>query len=266
MNITGKKEEKITLVLFAAALVLIAIAPVASAAWDSSEVNFEVRLSETACNNNGDIWLYPDGTSSNSLNNCKLGVDSTTKTCCPLGYNCEQSAGNWNCVANATFTCFDYKTQGACNNYAETTAKNSIYRATGKECGSFEYASGADCIKQIVSCKCEWSSSNNRCDSKYSINKNCSDGTGGILGACAFNDGGSTGCDEDIMLLKWSASWSGSEADKPAECADGNKQISCRPTIKLPFFTLLNGITVIAVIMLIYMIYAKKVKRCITKF
>lgn len=253
----GKKEGEITWVLFAIALALIAIMPAVSAfIFDDSNVNFEIRFSETSCNDNGDMWVYPDGTSSNSLNDCKLSVGSAEKICCPLGYNCEQSGGDWNCIANSTFTCFDYKTQGACSGYAESTAKNSIYRTTGKACGSFEYVSGADCVDQIINCKCAWNSGAGKCDSQYNVNRNCSDGTGGILGACAFNDGGSTGCEEDIMLLKWTSSWSGAEADKPAECADGSRQVPCKPTIKLPFFTATNIIAAVIILAIIYIIYS----------
>src|SRR3989338_2258303 len=103
-------KNYLTLGLIAAFFIVFAstIMIVSASVWDSSNVDFEIRLSETVCNQNGDTWLFPDGSLTDSLNSCKLSVGSAEKICCPLGYNCEQSAGIWNCVANATFTCFDY--------------------------------------------------------------------------------------------------------------------------------------------------------------
>ena len=265
MEISKKKMEKrmntgaFFLIAVFILLALLALQPVSAWIWDESTVDFEIRLIETTCSTTGDRWLEPDESSSSSLQACRKTVNGATKTCCPLGFNCEQQGGTWSCYANATFTCFDYKTQSDCTGYSTSVAENSVYRSTGKYCGSWEQTAsttpGVDCIKQVTNCRCAWGNAST-CSSSYALNLNCSDGTGGIIGACTFSDAGSTGCEEDIMLLKWGGAWTGNAAEKPSDCADGSKQVPCRPTLKLGFFTAQNAIAVILLIAIIYIIYS----------
>lgn len=265
MGINKKGIEKRTVAgafLLIAVIILLALPalkPVSAWTWDESTVEFRITLTETTCSTTGDRWLEPDESSSNSLQDCRKTVNGATKTCCPLGFNCEQQGGAWSCYANATFTCFDYTTQSACSGYAESVAENSVYRSTGKYCGSWEQATsttpGVDCIKQVTNCRCAWSNAST-CSSSYALNLNCSDGTGGLIGACTFSDAGSTGCEEDIMLLKWGGAWTGNAAERPSDCSDGSKQVPCRPTLKLGFFTAQNAIAAILVIAIIYIAYS----------
>ena len=144
-----------------------------------------------------------------------------------------------------------------CNRYSETVAKSFVSQVTGKICG--KYAGPVqNCFNGIDDCKCVWSQVS--CNASYSEVKICG-GQSSTTGTCTFSDDSSSECEGDITTIKWKATWiSALNASAPAECKDGSKQILCRPTIKLPFFTLVNVIAVIALLIVIYyFFFIKKV-------
>ena len=158
-------------------------------------------------------------------------------------------------MANATFICFNYKTRELCNIYSEVVAKSSIFQLTKKSCGSYNYNISSGCYRGIDDCECVWSQGS--CNASYSEVKICG-GQSSTTGTCTFSDDSSSECEGDITTIKWKATWLG--AGSAPECKEGSKQILCRPTIKLPFFTLVNVIAVIALLIVIYyFFFIKKV-------
>jgi len=206
------------------------------------------------CSENGREWIDNEG-SSDSFNNCKL--PGIAETCCPDNYECIiGNDGKGVCSPSNDFSCFNYEIENECENYNINVAKRSIKDMSGLDCGGFDSTG-----KYVAKCRCQWDSADNECDANYTlINIDVEESP--TLGNCVFNNQESaTQCVDEKITLKWSATWTGDAASKPAECTSGSFSIPCPPVIAVPFFTPINVIAVIVILVIVYYLIINSKKK-----
>lgn len=174
-----------------------------------------------------------------------------------------------------------------CANYNETNCEDDpctiALDSASVECG---YTQDCDTYNN---CKCVWDEDEQSCESAYEV-KSCAWGIPDS-GICIYDEDTADNCDDGFLSYSWDATWQwypeNSFAINPdpvsgdyvfdgsvwrydpkddygvrqsEDCVDGSDTLPCPAKIQLPFFTWINLIITILVIILIYILLNKKRK------
>ncbi len=235
-------------------------------------------------------WYRVSGDYQDSRSQCynNLGTDLLNRTnwdygCCPVGYVCNRN----NNICNITNTC-DSLSQNNCDG-AEGPAAAELQQQGITDCGNSIGVYGS--CNNFSYCTCRWDSTLSACQPKKEFrirknndapyinlneaNRNCfgggSSGSGGSttqpIGTCTYDvdSSGRALCEQgaDFYEVKWTAIWSGTSANRPADCPTTPQSItvSCEKVLMLNFFTLINIIGAILIIFIIYFLIHLKGKK-----
>lgn len=275
-------------------LFLISLVGVVSGAiiWGSDGT--AVLLKGLGCPN-GNAWVdsetYPPisystiGDSGETLYDCRNPHGGNA--CCPrvTGVECKDLgdvsfiddipgfdlSGTFSCASSDKIHCGDYDgDEGGCEESATIAlAEYSVEIQEGKGEGycsqdpiitnnTLPYPTQTDYCDEKINCECFWNDENQTCEGRDYTVKNCSDGTGyEVIPDCRWQITDDNGCNEgkEFMTITWTKTGLNSPF-----CNEGDKltQVSCTDVVKLPFFSLLNIITIIVILIIIYYIYNSK--------
>ena len=242
--------------------------------------------------NIGDSYWVSENSIIDSTDSCydadgidELG-DSRTE-CCPFGYSCNTDSNL--CVPVQEDSCQDYTTEDEClddDGHPELASReldNMVGQNFPGGC-SYNDLYGQLCT-QYISCRCEWNTIenvegcravaqhkiatnddpppehiwnvDNSDDSDYpEINAICISNEQPLIGRCNFEFTYEGNCLEgnEFIQRSWTANYESSAASvtTPDYCTDGNDVISCEKSVRLPFFTALNLITIILILIIFY--------------
>jgi len=244
---------------------------------DGSTSEINIITSQFWCSSEG-VWKkegtvsYPFLTSSLSEGEISCYQNETeiekgsSSDCCPNGMKClgsvlGETGYTMYCVDSSdddyVNSCEDIKTESKCNNAYESVAEDEI--ETIYEDDSYCETVSYDTIKNCYTartCKCAWYDDDEECGTYVKQYGTC-----GEIGADCIEIVESvdeSGCEQPGGYAKYTIKRVPSDISVPAgQCVSETKQISCSKLTRLGFFSWFN---VIAVIMILGVIYFKKIR------
>jgi len=204
-------------------------------------------LDQRQCSNDGATWYNVSGGAvieqhGTMSGNACAGVDGkigSVDDCCPVGFVCSNSG----CVGDGDGTklCEDYTDKSTCNNDTGRRAENEILLTYNPECG--KTVDGENIL-----CGCQWQDGVGTCNfTKFKRDSN----TLTISMGCIYSTT-MAACNNGYQTV--TISTRGAEA----WCtADNNKQaiLPCgKPVIELSFFTILQAVIAIMIVVGIYFV------------
>lgn len=240
------------------------------------QVTFNVQSSDISCYSSDTVAIWENSTSGTNETifgeditdgNCFEYSTYTGSSCCPTNYVCEsQSSGVGICEPAfdpEPVLCGTINTEDMCNwNTANVDTSGEVLQITNGTltCGttSDEYTNPAGQICfTITDCSCGWAEDDDLCGITYRNTTVCDDGTGGTsTDSCTWiQESTDNQCDTTGKLI---VEYSASGPSTLTTCVDKTVSYPCSASVKLPFFTAINFISVLLGIALIYYFFRKK--------
>lgn len=179
--------------------------------------------------------------------------------------------------------CGDYQNEEECGQDTCSVAEFSVESKNSQaSCGEITYTSPGNC-QMWSSCECEWR--DNVCESKKveNIQENCEGDNPSIIGSCLFGESTTDNCNDGFLEYSWGAVWEWDTSNvfaenpgydsyiqgedllwhydpegKSSSCTEGSKTVSCPAQVKLPFFNKFNFLITAILIVLIYILFRKR--------
>jgi hypothetical protein len=171
----------------------------------------------------------------------------TADDCCPQGFACSTSGTTLGCIADGdgSKTCASYVERTSCENDSSLRAKNDPM---------WTYL---NCEQNIagtnVLCKCNWSLQNNCVLEREFRTDNNPEGS---VSTCSFSSS-SSACANGYQTVTITATGH----DDPS-CVSSVQTLPCgKPVIELPFFSGINVIIAIIVIVIIYLLLRQNIHK-----
>jgi len=249
----------------------------------STEVQFYNSFDYPYCYTPSSVlsyWVY-EGDWERSMSDCRRTDGFSTTDCCPIGYSiCDE---NGICINNNKLHCGDFTDKTSCEDAnghpiiaANDLDTDKILKEKGLTCNTWNEIYGDKCYNYIA-CGCQWNETKgcqavsehqiyvpaddsfyNASSVPINIKNTCNAETSPDLGQCSFDFNIIDNCDTIGFLIRtWTAESQGTTGDY---CKDGNDRIPCLDVVKLPFFTLINIIIAVGIIIGVYWFIIKKKK------
>jgi hypothetical protein len=286
------------LIIMLFCLILISLIGIISAESGETNVEFSLASIQHSCQYNaeGDVsyWVWweseppPDGT----LYKDEIGIPIPPKSscyyqggwpsdgCCPDNIQCVSDDSDvfyGQCNGFAPDVCSDYNE----GNYGTIEAAESYCKAFNSETAirSIEYftdiegicsgdyslpiiiAGKSNCNQYTSNCRCYWDDGAGECKSTSTSYVFCEDGQYSEGNCTQGNINKNDECNEKgLITYIWESIWEdsiGGEATRPDFCQSGIKTFPCN-MVKLSFFTFINIVLVILIVVVIYCFINKK--------
>jgi hypothetical protein len=282
--------NRMTLLILVSVLL---ISPMCSAdvIWsEETDSRFEITVYGHECEilDGEPFWKTWDGSEvirEPVIDNCFL-PNAYPPTCCPSTRECvmdptEENYGE--CAGQPSpFSCSDYdaerydgdidEAERHCRAFDLGVARTSVEvqsvgiagYCSGQYSERYLNDAGETCEWIIANCSCQWNEEDSVCESKFDkLEVGCIEDDIIVIGECTFTTTQKEGdCEtDDFVTYTWDATWSGTNATRPLECAPGSQRFSCEAMTKLPFFTFTNLLIAILLIVVVYFFLVRKKRK-----
>lgn len=205
--------------------------------------------------------------------------------CCPNELTCNRDTDQCEGTIIPTVDyCSDYENQTSCEDYDDDVADASVALLyNGKNCDSGNNILNSDPLTYLTNCQCTWetgSSGTEVCKGDATIVVEEDPENPRYVGSCASEENTNDNCDDGFLQYSWKATWTWHSSNpglssvpgdedatdwvqdtdgwhydptgESAACVDGGRNVPCAGGLKVPFFTAINFIIAIAILIAFY--------------
>ena len=234
------------------------------------------------CENSGTSWTLADGSQISSLNDCLKNPGFPSQVCCPVNLpNCNLVGSNHICQAttppNPITACGSYTPQGEdeCNNRFNTEIANADVEANILIPGGWQAGAcsvnrdkpiGIDCREYVNSCFCKWDTNTRNCTAAVNVSQICpsTPTSSSVNGICNLVNAIAGECSNELRTLEMRYKWDSSSVpplSTPLWCINKTSEFPCLSEALIPFFSYLNFLAAIAIIIAVYLLIRRKNKK-----
>ena len=205
-----------------------------------------------------------------STNDCYRVNGFPGPECCPDNYYCGADS-----ICHSVESCKDLP-QAECDGNIGLAA-GDLEGITTETCGEFydQYDGPSSTCSWYLDCECKWNgtaclaayknkiSNGSRLFTESELaaagggNLICGGTENRVSGECLYDISISVNCDEPggEILRSWTVEWTG-DLPIPGDCVDYNDVLECSSIVRISFFTWINIIAVVVILLVIYYLYA----------